>query len=121
MLFGSPLRLGVTRAAQSRDSPAIRLVLGDSSDVEGCTPLASLLPCPFSRPSMASGRRPLTATPLHHKHGGEIATRGGGWKPAAQEDKPGARVPTRQSGCSPAVPVLDATHWRRRPASGADG
>ena len=31
-------------------------------------------PCPFRRPSMAGGRRPLAGTPLHHKHR-ECATR----------------------------------------------
>ena len=66
---GSPLRLGVTQAVQSRDCPAISRVLGDSSDVEVCTQHERLLPCPFRRPSMAGGRRPLAATPLHHKHG----------------------------------------------------
>ena len=88
---GSPLRLGVTRALQSRDCPAISRVPGDSSDVEGCTQLERLLPCPFRRPSMAGGRRPLAATPLHHKHG-ETSAREDDRKPAAQADKPGART-----------------------------
>jgi hypothetical protein len=88
---GSPLRLGVTRAVQGGDSPAISRVLADSSDVEGWTQLERLLPCPFRRPSMAGGRRPLAATPLHHKHG-ETSAREDDWKPAAQADKPGART-----------------------------
>ena len=68
--FGSPLRLGVTRAGQSPECPAPSRVLGDSSDLEGCAPLERLLPCPFRPPSMAGGRRPLAATSLHHKHRG---------------------------------------------------
>ncbi len=69
-MFGSPLRLGVTRAGQSPECPAPSRVLGDSSDLEGCAPLERLLPCPFRPPSMAGGRRPLAATSLHHKHRG---------------------------------------------------
>ena len=88
---GSPLRLGVTRAVQTSDYPAISRVLGGSSDVGGCTQLERLLPCPFRRPSMAGGRRPLAATPLRHKHG-ETSAREDDRKPAAQENKPGART-----------------------------
>ena len=95
-ISGSPLRLGVTRASQSPECPAPSGVLGDSSDLAGCAPLERLLPCPFRRPSMAGGRRPLAATSLHHKHGGRLDRRGLPETPCSGPTN--RRVPTQRGG-----------------------
>ena len=86
----------MTRAGQSPECPAPSGVLGDSSDLAGCAPLERLLPCPFRRPWMAGGRRPLAATSLHHKHRGRLDRRGRPETPCSGPTN--RRVPTQRGG-----------------------
>ena len=77
---------------------------GARPKIKSCARLVGPPFMPFRRPSMASGRRPLAATPLRHKHRSRLGGRSTGKAPAqaGQRTKPRVPLAPRLHGLRPA-------------------